>query len=43
VDAIEHSGEQRVHAAEAEAGAPFRRPDGPYRLKNRLRYVVAGR
>jgi hypothetical protein len=43
VDAIEHSGEERVRAALCEAGAPFRRPDGSYRLENRLRYVIARR
>jgi hypothetical protein len=40
VDAIEHSGEERVRAALCEAGAPFRRPDGSYRLEN-LEYGVA--
>jgi hypothetical protein len=34
VDAIEHSGDERVRVAMCEAGAPFRRLDGSYRLDN---------
>jgi hypothetical protein len=38
--AIDHAGEADVRRAIAEAAAPFRRPDGSYRLENRFRYVV---
>ena len=38
--AIEHSGEEAVRKAIVEAAAPFRRPDGSYRLENRFRYVI---
>ena len=37
MEAIEHSGEEGVRAVLCEAGAPFRRPDGSYRLENRFR------
>jgi hypothetical protein len=39
--AIEHSGEDAVRKALVEAAAPFQRPDGSYRFKNRFRYVIA--
>ena len=41
VPAIDHSGEQAVRMTIGEAAAPFRRPDGSYRLKNRFRYVIS--
>ena len=41
VAAIEHSGEGVVRQTVTEAIAPFRRPDGSYRMDNRFRYVVA--
>jgi SAM-dependent methyltransferase len=39
--AIEHSGELAVLTALHDAAAPFRRPDGSYRLENRFRYVIS--
>ena len=39
--AIEHVGEQAVRDRVAEAGEPFRRPDGSYLLQNRFRYVIS--
>lgn len=39
--AIEHSGEDVVRKAVAEAFAAFRRPDGSYRLENEFRYLVS--
>jgi SAM-dependent methyltransferase len=39
--AIEHSGEPAVRKRIVEAAAPFRRPDGSYRLENRFSYVIA--
>jgi SAM-dependent methyltransferase len=41
VPAIEHSGEEAVRKAIVEAAAPFRRPDGSYRIENRFRYLIA--
>jgi SAM-dependent methyltransferase len=40
VPAIEHSGEERVRQAVAEAAERFRRPDGSYRIENRFRYLI---
>jgi SAM-dependent methyltransferase len=39
--AVEHSGEEAVRQAIAEAAAPFRRPGGSYRFENRFRYLIA--
>ena len=41
VRAIAHAGESRVRDAVLEAVAPYRAPDGSYRLRNVFRYVVA--
>jgi SAM-dependent methyltransferase len=38
--AIEHSGEEAVRKTIVEAAAPFRKPDGSYRIENRFRYVI---
>jgi hypothetical protein len=39
--AIEHWGERAVWKAISDAAAPFRRPDGSYRIENRFRYLIA--
>jgi SAM-dependent methyltransferase len=39
--AIEHSGEGAVREAIRDASAPFRRPDGSYRIENTFRYLIA--
>lgn len=39
--AIKHSGEEAVRKAISDASAPFRRPDGSYRIENRFRYLIA--
>jgi SAM-dependent methyltransferase len=39
--ALREAGEERVRAAITAAIAPFRQPDGRYRLENAFRYVVA--
>jgi SAM-dependent methyltransferase len=41
IRAIREVGEDRAKAAITAAYAPFRQPDGRYRLKNAFRYVVA--
>jgi SAM-dependent methyltransferase len=41
VRAIASAGEPRAREAVAEAIAPYRRPDGSYRLRNRFRYLIA--
>jgi SAM-dependent methyltransferase len=43
VRAIAHAGESRARDAVLEAVAPYRAPDGSYRLHNVFRYVVASR
>jgi SAM-dependent methyltransferase len=40
VAAVDHSGEDVVGTAILAAAAPFRRPDGSYRIENRFRYVI---
>jgi hypothetical protein len=39
--AVREAGEQRARATIAASFAPFRQPDGRYRLENAFRYVVA--
>jgi hypothetical protein len=39
--AIEHSGEGAVRKAISDASAPFRRPNGSYRIENTFRYLIA--
>jgi len=39
--AVAEAGEERVRSAVAEALAPFRRPDGSYRLENEWRFLIA--
>ncbi len=39
--AIAEAGEERVRSAVAEALAPFRRPDGSYRLENEWHFLIA--
>jgi hypothetical protein len=41
IRAIRETGEQRAKATITAAHAPFRPPDGRYRLENAFRYVVA--
>ncbi len=41
VRAIEHAGEEAVRAAHAAAIAPFRRPDGSFRVNARFRCLLA--
>ena len=41
VRAINASGEPRAREVVTEAIAPFRGPDGSYRLRNRFRYLIA--
>ena len=41
VRAMENSGEQAVTRAHAEALAPFRQPDGSYRIKATFRCLLA--
>jgi SAM-dependent methyltransferase len=41
VEAIEHSGEEAVRDAIKRGMAPFRGPDGAYRLRNEWHYLVA--
>lgn len=41
VRAIAVAGEPRAREALAESIAPFRRPDGSFRLRNRFRYLIA--
>jgi hypothetical protein len=43
VKAIEHSGEAAAAAAVLGAIAPYRRPDGSYRLENTFRYATGAR
>lgn len=39
--AMQHSGEERVRQAVADAIAPFRTTTGSYELRNRFRYLIA--
>ncbi len=39
--AVAEAGEERVRSVIAEALAPFRRPDGSYRLENEWHFLVA--
>jgi hypothetical protein len=38
---IRHCGEQAMREATLEAVAPYRQPDGGYRLVNQYRFVIA--
>jgi SAM-dependent methyltransferase len=40
IRAVNHSGEEAVRAAEAEALKPFRLSDGSYRMENQFRYMI---
>lgn len=43
VPSLEHTGEDEVRRRSLEAVAPFRAPDGSYRLENQITHVIASK